>query len=89
MSIRNFYFDDTIYEYIINNSLRDLPILKKLRDETGKLPDGRMQISPDQGQFMGLLVKLMNPGKIIPSPESIKEWGLGEDDVRRLTETAK
>ena len=32
---------------------------------------------------------IMNPGKIIPSPESIKEWGLGEDDVRRLTETAK
>ena len=32
---------------------------------------------------------IMNPGKIIPSPEAIKEWGLGEDDVRRLTETAK
>ena len=65
MSIRNFYIDDNIYEYIINNSLRDLPILKKLRDETRKMPDGRMQISPDQGQFMGFLVKLMNAGKII------------------------
>ena len=65
MSIRNFYINDNIYEYIINNSLRDLPILKKLRDETRNMPDGRMQISPDQGQFMGFLVKLMNAGKII------------------------
>ena len=65
MSIRNFYIDDNIYEYIINNSLRDLPILKKLRDETRKMPDGRMQISSDQGQFMGFLVKLMNATKII------------------------
>ena len=65
MSIRNFYIDDNIYEYILNNSLRDLPILKKLRDETRKMPDGRMQISSDQGQFMGFLVKLMNATKII------------------------
>ena len=65
MSIRNFYLDEKIYEYILNNSLRDLPILKKLRDETGKMPDGRMQISSDQGQFMGFLVKLTNTKKII------------------------
>ena len=65
MSIRNFYLDENIYEYILNNSLRDLPILKKLRDETGKMPDGRMQISSDQGQFMGFLVKLTNTKKII------------------------
>ena len=65
MSIRNFYLDENIYEYILNNSLRDLPILKKLRDETRKMPDGRMQISSDQGQFMGFLVKLTNTKKII------------------------
>ena len=65
MSIRNFYLDENIYEYILNNSLRDLPILKKLRDETRKMPDGRMQISSDQGQFMGFLAKLTNTKKII------------------------
>ena len=65
MSTRNFYLDEKIYEYILNNSLRDLPILKKLRDETRKMPDGRMQISSDQGQFMGFLVKLTNTKKII------------------------
>jgi alkyldihydroxyacetonephosphate synthase len=32
---------------------------------------------------------IMNPGKIIPPPEPLKEWGLGEDEVQRLTETVK
>ena len=65
MSIRNFYLDENIYEYILNNSLRDLPILKKLCDETRKMSDGRMQISSDQGQFMVFLEKLTNTKKII------------------------
>ena len=59
MITRNVYIDDNIYDYILNNSLRDLPILEKLREETRKMPEGRMQISSDQGQFMALLVRLM------------------------------
>ena len=65
MSIRNVYIDDNIYDYILNNSLRDLPILKKLREETIKMPEGRMQISCDQGQFMDLLVRIMGAKKIV------------------------
>ena len=65
MSIRNVYIDDNIYDYILNNSLRDLPILEKLREETRKMPEGRMQISSDQGQFMALLVRLMGAKKIV------------------------
>ena len=65
MSIRNVYIDDNIYDYILNNSLRDLPILEKLRAETRKMPEGRMQISSDQGQFMALLVRLMGAKKIV------------------------
>ena len=65
MSIRNVYIDDNIYDYILNNSLRDLPILEKLREETRKMPEGRMQISSDQGQFMALLVRLMEAKKIV------------------------
>ena len=65
MSIRNVYIDENIYDYILNNSLRDLPILEKLREETRKMPEGRMQISSDQGQFMALLVRLMGAKKIV------------------------
>lgn len=35
---------------------RESPILARLREETAKLPRARMQISPEQGQFMSLLV---------------------------------
>jgi len=57
--------DDCIYNYIIKNSFRDLKILKKLRDETKKLPFGSMQISPDQGQLISLLIKLTSTKKIL------------------------
>ena len=65
MSSRNVYIDDKIYDYILDNSLRDMPILEKLREETIKMPDGRMQISSDQGQFMALLVRMLEVKKIV------------------------
>jgi len=65
MSIKNLYVDEFIYDYILKNSFRDLKILKKLRDETKKMPFGSMQISPDQGQLIGLLIKLTSAKKIL------------------------
>ena len=65
MSSRNTYIEESIYTYLLENSLRELPVLKKLREETQKMPLGRMQISPDQGQLMAMLVRLIVPNKII------------------------
>jgi predicted O-methyltransferase YrrM len=52
-------FPKPIHDYLISVSLREPPILRRLRDETAKQPMGTMQISPEQGQFMGLLMQLM------------------------------
>ena len=57
--------DNTLYEYLLNVSVRDNPVQKALREETDKLEWGRMQISADQGQFMAMLVKLVNARKAI------------------------
>lgn len=57
MSSRNNNIPEALYDYILNNTLRDRPELKALRDETADMPAAGMQISPDQGQFMALLVK--------------------------------
>ena len=65
MSSRNNNIPDELYDYILANSLRDRPELKALRDETALMPMGGMQISPDQGQFMALLVKAMGARKVI------------------------
>ena len=50
---------ETIYKYLLDHSVREPAVLRELHDETAKLPMAVMQIGPEQGQFMGLLVKLM------------------------------
>lgn len=54
-----------LYDYILEFGFRDDPLLKALREETGKLPAAAMQISPDQGQFMALLAQLMGARRAI------------------------
>lgn len=65
MSSRNGFIETHIYDYILANSLRDRDELKRLRQETRAMPMGGMQISPDQGQFMGLLVELIDAKRIV------------------------
>jgi len=55
----------SIYDYLLSTSLREPKILSQLRQETAQLPDGDMQIAPEQGQFMALLVQLMQARKIL------------------------
>jgi len=54
-----------LYDYILSVSLREPAILTQLRQETAKLPDAEMQISPDQGQFLALLIQLINAKKTL------------------------
>jgi len=56
---------ETIYDYILNHSLREHPCLSKLRQATAKLPESIMQIAPEQGQFMALLAQIIGATKII------------------------
>ena len=59
MTNRSISLTDSLYEYLLASSLREPPLLRRLREETAGLPDARMQIAPEQGQFMALLVRLM------------------------------
>ncbi|PZV24413.1 MAG: SAM-dependent methyltransferase [Snowella sp.] len=56
---------ETLADYIQSISLREPDILKQLREETVKLSMARMQISPEQGQLMALLVQLMGAKKTL------------------------
>ncbi len=49
------FLDPKIQQYILGATLREEPLLKELREETARMPNARMQIGPDQGQFMRLL----------------------------------
>ena len=52
-------FPEHIYEYLTSVSLREPAILRRLREETAAHPTGGMQIPPEHGQFMALLMQLM------------------------------
>jgi predicted O-methyltransferase YrrM len=56
---------DKLYDYMLSVSLREPEILRRLREETAPLPTSMMQISPDQGQFMSLLIRLIGATRTI------------------------
>lgn len=58
MTARTLNLDDALYQYLLDVSLRETPLLRRLRDETQALPNARWQVAPEQGQFLALLIKL-------------------------------
>ena len=65
MSNRTIVLNDALYEYMLSVSLREPDVLSRLREETAKMPQHNMQISPEQGQFMALLVELTGARKCL------------------------
>jgi predicted O-methyltransferase YrrM len=65
MSRRTLNLDDALYEYLLAHSLREQPEQTALREATRSHPRAGMQISPEQGQFMSLLVKLIGARRTI------------------------
>jgi len=59
MSNRTIAITESIYQYLCDHSVREDPILKDLRDYTYEMEERAMQIAPEQGQFMQMLVKLI------------------------------
>ena len=56
---------ENILNYVRDHSLREHHILEELREETSKRQERNMQISPEQGQFLSLLVKTLNASKTL------------------------
>jgi len=59
MSNKTICITEELYEYMLSVSLREPDILRELRQETAQYENANMQIAPEQGQFMALLVKLL------------------------------
>jgi predicted O-methyltransferase YrrM len=58
MSTNSLALSPALYEYLLSVSLRESDLQRRLREETGRLAERGMQISPEQGQFMALMVEL-------------------------------
>jgi len=59
MSNRTIQLSDELYAYAQRVGVREPDLLRQLREETARLPQSRMQISPEQGALMAMLVGLM------------------------------
>jgi predicted O-methyltransferase YrrM len=65
MSNRTLGLSDPLYDYLLSVSLREPEILAELRRETMAMAERSMQIAPEQGQFMALLVRLTGARRIL------------------------
>lgn len=65
MTQRTLQLDDDLYQYLLDVSLREVPLLARLREETARMSHANWQIAPEQGQFMALLVRLIGARRII------------------------
>lgn len=54
-----------IVAYIDRLWTRESPGMKKLREETGEMPNAQMQISAEEGAFLTFLIKALRPMKAI------------------------
>jgi O-methyltransferase len=59
MSTRTIALTDEIRAYLVQHTLREPPVWAALRAETAKMANANMQIAPEQGQFMALLVEVL------------------------------
>jgi predicted O-methyltransferase YrrM len=66
MSVSFLGLDERIADYVMNNSLREPDVLRRLREETiANNPQALMAISPVEGQFMALMLKLIGAVKTL------------------------
>ena len=66
MTKRTAGMDDRLYDYISRTFSRETEVMRRLREETARLGDiSRMQIAPEQGQLMALLLELTGARRVI------------------------
>lgn len=59
MSTTTISVGDEVLKYLRSNSLREPDVLARFRRETARLDQAQMQISPEHGQLMALLVRML------------------------------
>lgn len=55
----------SLYDYLLDVSLKEHPVMKALREETATMPLAMMQVAPEQAQFLQFLIRLIRAKKVL------------------------
>jgi len=67
---------EDVHAYLQSVSLREPAVLARLRQATAPRPEAGMQISPEQGQFMQLLVRILGARSCLDSARALRRRAL-------------
>jgi len=88
MSKGSIGLDEALNDYILRVGVREHPVLARLRERTAPLENARMQISPDEGAFLQMLVRLLPARRILEvgtfTGYSSTAMALAQDDDDRI-----
>lgn len=65
MAIQTLAVSDALYQYMIDVSLRETDVMKRLRDETYEMSSRGLQSAPEQSQLMAFFLKVLGAKKAI------------------------
>jgi predicted O-methyltransferase YrrM len=65
VSSRTLGLSDELNAYLVDHGVREHPVLTQLREQTTRLPEGDMQIAPEEGALLGLLVRLIGARRVL------------------------
>ena len=65
MSNASIGVDEKLHAYLLEVGVREHEVLRRLREETAALPESRMQIAPEEGAFLALLVRILDARKVL------------------------
>ncbi len=65
MSSRTLSMTDSLHAYLVDVSVKETDVMRRLRETTAEMPMARMQISPEQGALMGWLTSLLGVSRAI------------------------
>src|SRR5918995_3465467 len=89
MSNGSIGLDEALNGYLVDVGVREHPVLTELRRETAKLPSAGMQIAPEEGAFLAMLVRLLPARRILEvgtfTGYSSTAMALAQSDDGRIT----
>lgn len=65
MTTQTIGLGDDLSDYMREVSVRERPVLARLRRDTARLENAHLQIAPEQGQFLSLLVELIGARRVL------------------------